>query len=327
MSRKLSFFWISFCTISGLILGYYLHSYLEKNPQNYFSEVRHGGGKLINPLYECAPDQTFGSREYKNLENDISNYINTSISAGEVKNVSIYFRDLNNGPWFGVNEKENFAPASLLKLPILIAYLKESEINPEILNKRIKIKNKIDDHPQIIEPEVKLKSDKEYDVNFLLNKMIVDSDNQAFEALNSNISNNKVLSVYNDLQLPTNFSKDDFMSVKEYSSLFRILFNASYLNKENSENALKILSNSKYDDGLRKPIPPQITVAHKFGEREVNNLGLVIQLHDCGIVYYPNHPYLVCIMTRGTSIDKQTKITQDLSKMIFVEVNKRYKAL
>lgn len=55
--------------------------------------------------------------------------------------ISLYYRDLNNGQWIGVNEKEDFYPASLLKVPTMIAFLKSVESNEEILNKRVLVKN------------------------------------------------------------------------------------------------------------------------------------------------------------------------------------------
>ena len=47
--------------------------------------------------------------------------------------LSVYFRNLNNGPWFGIRENEGFAPASLMKISILISYLKMSETDPNLL--------------------------------------------------------------------------------------------------------------------------------------------------------------------------------------------------
>ena len=35
-------------------------------------------------------------------------------------------------------------------------------------------------------------------------------------------------------------------------------------------------------------------------------------MHDCGIVYIPNSPYLLCIMTKGNSNDKLLKVISDM---------------
>lgn len=106
--------------------------------------------------------------------------------------------------------------------------------------------------------------------------------------------------VFNDLGIPLPRDIDYALSVKEYASFFRILYNASYLTRENSEMALKLLSESKFRGGLAGKIPSDIVIAHKFGEREMidENGSSINQLHDCGIVYYTPYPYLICIMTR-----------------------------
>jgi hypothetical protein len=44
---------------------------------------------------------------------------------------------------------------------------------------------------------------------------------------------------------------EDFLSVKDMATFFRILYNASYLGRENSEYALKLLSQVDFNNGLR----------------------------------------------------------------------------
>ena len=112
---------------------------------------------------------------------------------------------------------------------------------------------------------------------------------------------------------------ENFMSVYEYSRFFRILYNSSYLNNENSNKALEILSRVDFKSGLVAGTPANITVAHKFGEREN---GDEKQLHDCGIVYHPENPYLICIMTRGKDFDKLSEVIAELSKITYEEVSK-----
>ena len=70
-------------------------------------------------------------------------------------------------------------------------------------------------------------------------------------------------------------------------------------------------------------MPSDIQIAHKFGERGIARVGKPEQkqLHDCGIVYYPKRPYLLCVMTRGEDFDKQARIIQDISKIVYTKVH------
>ena len=110
------------------------------------------------------------------------------------------------------------------------------------------------------------------------------------------------------------------MSVTDNASFFRILYNASYLTKDNSQKALDLLSKVDFTDGIRAGVPSSVKVANKFGEREVGN---IIQLHDCGIVYFKDHPYLLCIMSRGTDFTKLAASIKNISRLVYLEVNKQ----
>ena len=57
-----------------------------------------------------------------------------------------------------------------------------------------------------------------------------------------------------------------------------------------------------------------------FGEG--GYLGMERQLHDCGIIYHPLKPYLLCVMTRGEKIADLENAIRDISKWIFERVNK-----
>ena len=88
-----------------------------------------------------------------------------------------------------------------------------------------------------------------------------------------------------------------------------------------SEKLLSILSKTEYKGGLVAGVPDNIIVSHKFGERVI---GDVYQLHDCGIVYYPNNPYLLCVMTKGTEFTKLEKVIQDISGMVYQDMLRKY---
>lgn len=136
-----------------------------------------------------------------------------------------------------------------------------------------------------------------------------------------NISENDLSRIYTDLgiEIPGIRNVDDFMSVKDYASFFRVLYNASYLNREMSEKALDLLSKTDFEDGIVKNLPRNIKVSQKFGERRIDDIS---QLHDCGIVYKSKNPYLICVMTRGRSIDDLKKVIQNLSFETYTSIEK-----
>lgn len=273
---------------------------------------------LISPLLECTTNE---SKELSSFDNEINAVADRLMSNGTITDISYYFRDLNNGLWVGINEDKKFAPASLMKMPLMISYLKESETNTSVLDEEY-IFTKEDDNylKQNIAPEEIMELGKSYTVADLIVRMIEYSDNSALRMLLKN-GGDFQYRVFDDLSidLPTSGESEEFMSVLDYSRFFRILYNASYLNQENSNYALDVLSQAQYKDGLIAGVPGNVLVSHKFGERIVEGTK---QLHDCGIVYESNNPYIICIMTRGSDLEKLSQSIAELSKVTYEEVTK-----
>jgi hypothetical protein len=47
------------------------------------------------------------------------------------------------------------------------------------------------------------------------------------------------------------------------------------------------------------------------------------QLHDCGIVYFPDNPYIICVMTRGDDVNELAPVVAHISKMVYDEFESR----
>ena len=120
------------------------------------------------------------------------------------------------------------------------------------------------------------------------------------------------------------------MSVDEYALVFRVLFGSTYLSERYSEKALQLLSQANYADGIVAGVPSSFTVAHKYGVLvEPGNAipAITTELHDCGIIYYPKHPYILCVMTKGNSVAKQQRSIEDISSVTYKWLDAFYKAL
>ena len=324
-SKKITF--ISLSLVLSFAFGIIASPYLlDPEIISNTKEIRKNFNyKFISPLLECEGSNISQDPNLTSLKKAIEYLIDQEKENNKISLASVYYRDLNNGPWISINATEYFSPASLIKVPVMIAYYKEAESDPSIMQKKVLYTKPFDYSQQNITPTQKLEIDKEYTIDELINRMIIYSDNAAYELLLSNIDNIKVFQVYTDLDVDISKAQNDpngnIITVKDYASFFRILFNASYLNQKMSEKALELLSQSQYQDGLVAGVPDNIVIAHKFGERQFLP-SREKQLHDCGIVYLPNKPYLLCVMSRGGSFKQITNFVKQVSTTVYTEVSK-----
>jgi beta-lactamase class A len=275
---------------------------------------------FISPLLDCAEIGNVSNKTINEMKAKVIDFIDQQKSQG-VYDAAIYFRDLNNGPWFGIKEKEKFLPASLLKVPLMLSLLKQAVGDGTLLNSRF-IWQGESRNIEYFKAEKELQSNQEYTVDEALTYMIKYSDNNASNALSYIVSTDTLLASYEDLGIPLSNNTDYAISARTYSSFFRILYNSTFLNKEYSEKALRLLSETMFNKGLVAGVSSStIKISHKFGERQIVTTGAK-QLHDCGIIYYPNKPYLLCVMTRGADFDKLASFISQVSSIVYNEVDK-----
>lgn len=282
-----------------------------------------GSHRLITPLLDA--DQGMDFREMRPLRLQLEEFIEERTASGPVRHIAVYFRNLNKGPWFGINDKQPFSPASLFKVPIMMVILKKAEEDDRALLK-FQVVDEVEHDPgdQEIKPAERVQTGKPYTVDELIRLMIVHSDNRAHNVLLSFLDRGGFSHLFQDLGLrpPDARDEDALLTVREYASFFRILYNSSYLSRAMSIKALELLTQSAYKDGLVAGLPPGTLAAHKFGER-IEKGEVRKQLHDCGIVYHPRTPYLLCVMTRGESFAAQAEAIRDISAQVYAAVEKR----
>lgn len=293
-------------------------------------------------LFSTFPDASYGKEPASpSLTNPLRKYLNFKalrpfseelrvftdeiLKDGDAAEIAVYFRSLNDGVWIGINERVLFAPASLMKVPIMMAYLKKAQKNPSLLKEEIPAVL-ADEFNQFLSSKTRLTKGEKYTVDYLLELMIRDSNNDAMKTLTRHIDVDAVLHMYDQLGYSAAFEgKKDFLSLKSYVGTFRVLYNATYLNVEMSEKALGYLSRTEFSQGISAGIPEGVKVAHKFGEYGASDAD-VKQLHDVGIIYHSENPYLLGVMTRGSSYTKLAKVIERISQFIYNEVDFQYKS-
>ena len=308
-----------------LVLGIIFH-------QTALAKKLIGIPTMLNPIVAYTEWKNIIEEHEIDFKSIIEQYIHTALSTGEAEHIAVYYRALNNGDRMGINELEYFSPASLMKLPVLIAYLKKSESENGVLDQKLLYqKTEADNlYVQNIYSSKELEEGKKYSIRQLLEYMIQYSSNAAARILWENIEFEYIRNTFYDLGMwyPNMMSGsfDNNIAVKDYASFFRILFNASYLTTKDSERALELLATTAFNDWLRADIPINIKIAHKFGERGIIQADgqEEKQLHDCGIVYYPKHPYILCIMTRWYDWSRLEWTIKGISQTVYNEFERVY---
>lgn len=240
----------------------------------------------------------------------------------------IYFDYLNNGSWIGIGEREEITAASLVKVPLAMAVYKAIEERKFTPEQRYALSDF--DLDSNFGDLYKSGADSFFTIEDLVKIMLEQSDNTARSALYTVFSRigiaDPLADVYSNLGWdfappllnegqnvdPNYYNK---ISLKVLSNMFLSLYNATYVNLDNSQKILDFLANSPYNDKIRAGVPKDIAVSHKIGTAGQENT-----FSDCGIVYSPNRHYMLCIGSINADEKTAAQFMAEISKAVYVFV-------
>ncbi len=234
--------------------------------------------------------------------------------------MGIYFEYLPSGISIGVNDRINFVSASLLKVPIAMGILKEIEMN------QLKMDDKVVVSKDMLDSRFgdlwKKGNDYPMSIEEALKEMITKSDNTAKNLLLSRLSEERLKDVLNSLDIPPESEEDQpVVSAKNYSSILRSLYLSAYLKKDNSNYLLNLMTNSEFNEGLPAGLPEGIPIAHKIGVHTPYDNPKELPVYtDCGIIYQPLRPYILCIMIKEKG-DKAHPMMKEISSAVYQYVS------
>lgn len=226
---------------------------------------------------------------------------------------SLYFEYLPTGTSIRVGTDERRVAASLIKLPFameayyakekgLVDFNAEYTLTSDMLN---------DDFGELYKRGVGAR----LTLKEALESMLIDSDNTAL-----NVVAKAVEGVVKPEEGPFNFLDAEFvqnedltvsLTPRAYSSFLKCLYFSCYLDKPDSQEILRLLTESHLKDRLPAGIPEGVMIANKVGNFYDN-----VQ-SDCGIVYIPKRNYLICVMLDGPDNEETSQYIADLSKFAY----------
>jgi beta-lactamase class A len=289
------------------------------------TQLRLSGQRFTSPLLACDRTLKPKSQELASVQSEVEKIITQSQSTDAISTASVYVRLLETGDEFLINREEHYFPASLRKLPLFMQYLSEAESEPNLLTTKRKLEASSSANlGVIIPPKLSPQPNKEYSVQELLEMMIRYSDNVSFQVLYAALGEERFQKMYDAMQLayPNDFKAlIDHRTPLDYALFFRTLYNATYLSVDHSEQALQLLTETDYVRGLVKYLPPEVKVAHKFGVAALEDASgkQYGELHDCGIVYKSESPYVICVMTKSYSpqIEQVEEVIANISASVY----------
>jgi len=160
-----------------------------------------------------------------------------------------------------------------------------------------------------------------YSYRDLLFRMIAYSDNHAKELLLEGISEAEIEALMQVVHAGCTLVDGKYATnAKTYASIFRILYNSNFLGRGMSEYALELLTRSYFQAGIRRFIPEEIVIASKFGfNAEHGDQPHSAELHECGIIYQPDAPYVLCVMTNSRQSDPEemAEVIANISRIVW----------
>ena len=223
--------------------------------------------------------------------------------------VGFYFKNLVTGENLGYNQREQFLPASIVKLPLLAAMFLMRERGETDFREKITIKRdeKLPGCGVVSHMTGDENGDVTLDIETLYKFMIVISDTTATNALYKHYGNDAVISALKELGLEgTQFNRAFYHSIREakgiqnyfvpeeIGELLEKMYDRRLVSEKVSEEIEKILLQQQVNHKMGGMLPIGFPIAHKTGEEEDKS-------HDVGIVYV-KEPFIACFASYKTDI-------------------------
>lgn len=225
---------------------------------------------------------------------------------------SFYFEYLPSGTAIRIGDDNQLVAASLIKLPLVMNLYRAAELKKIDLDKEVTIQESELDGGY---GDLYLKgAGQKFTLRQLAQHALEESDNTAAHAIYDHTMSLLKEEDQSLAQLDIDQDMENGQAVinaKSYASILKSLYFASFVNRVSSNEILGYLTHSTEHNRLTKNLPADVKVAHKNG---VNDQSWAES--DCGIIYAPKRPYMLCIMI-GLPEDQSETLMADVSKIIY----------
>ncbi len=225
---------------------------------------------------------------------------------------SFYFEYLPDGTSIRVGADTQLTAASLIKVPLAMNLYKAAELGRVDLDQTVNVTQAELDNAY--GDLYKKGAGTTLTLRQAAQIMLEQSDNTAMHVVFDHVNTLLSYDEQSLAQLDIDQNVDAGQAVinaRSYSSVLKGLYFAAYLNKADSQEVLGYLAKSTATNRLTAQLPRGTVVAHKIGVYNANWAE-----SDCGIVYVPRRPYVICVMV-GLPEDQADTFIANVSKEVY----------
>jgi beta-lactamase class A len=224
---------------------------------------------------------------------------------------SVYFKDLDSGSYFGIDETQIETGASVNKLPIVAALYQLDKEGKISLDERVTINE--DDIQNYGTGSIRYqKMPQTYSLRNLAKLSLKESDNTAAHVIGVKIGVDKIQDMVNSWGLEQTDMENNKTTAQDMAILLEKIYKNEVADERNTKELLNFLTDTEFEDRLSAKLPSSANVHHKTGDGE----GFV---HDVGIIQTEDKAYVLGVMTSDIGEEEaSTKETiAEISKKIF----------
>jgi beta-lactamase class A len=221
----------------------------------------------------------------------------------------LYVLELNSGFSYGIYEDEDFEPASLNKLPVMVGMYMESEKGSLDLDTHyiLKASDKVAGSGSLYgKPAGTTLTYRD-----LLRYMGKESDNTAVNIARNLLGKEKIESIVQRIGMTDTsvLGDNQHTTPHDIGVLFKELWQGQLISETDRDELLEFMTDTIYENWLAAGVPREVRVAHKYG-REVR------VVNDAGIVFKDN-PYVVVILSKGVNEREADEVFPTLSRIVY----------
>ena len=230
----------------------------------------------------------------------------------------LYVIDINTGFAYGVNENDQFEPASLNKLAVMAAIFIEEEAGNIDLESKYKLKNE-----DKVGGAGSLSAQRQgYEITYrnLIRLMGKQSDNTAFNILRKTLGEETINNTLEKIGMESTSLTENRTTPKDIGRFFEELWNGNLISNEHKDELLGYLTDTLYEEWITAGVPDEVRVAHKFGRETniVNDAGIVFSEKPSG----PDgpqglRPFILILMSKGVVEREADTIYPELARIVY----------